>query len=434
MAELPPGFVLEGQPAPQPGLPPGFVLEQPEPFNILPLSEDQQGNVSFDSNAGLLGAAKRFFTLPGDVATGKIDPMSDEGIGRAAEFSMFASPLNPGIRAGDRAIPGVVKMLQRPDVKPPASKTLLKEGGKGLDEIRKMPVEYSVPAVQSVVQGIRSELFEAGLREQNAKTTHGLLKDFDAEGTVATAADLMAARQAFREASKAVGPDGKPTPDAVAASRVIAGLDRFLEEPGMDAILSGPAEGVSTALRRANANYAAGKRSEKLEDLGNNAERRGEAAHSGHNIDNSIRLRLASLLEKPAKHLKGFKQSEIDDLEVVSRGTVGRNSVRQVGKLLGGGGGLGQLMSGGAGAIAGGAAAGTVGGGIGAVALPALGISATALANALTKRALGKVNKATRKRSPLYEDMQHALPLEAITPEKRAALIRTLLLTGATQE
>lgn len=439
MPQLPPGFVLEGQPAP-PSLPQGFVLEKQEPWSgsILPFSGDEQGNWSFDSNAGIVGigksilsAAKGVATLPGDVFTGKTDPMSDEAIGRAADTAMFASPLNPAIRAGDMAIPGVAKMLRRPNVEPPSEEALLKAGGDGLNAIREMGVDYSVPAVQDAVRGIRAELYEKGLREQTAPTTHSLLKDFDADGTIATAADLMAARQAFRQAAKKVDENRKPTPDAVAAMRVIAGLDRFIKDPGMDGVLSGPAEAVSAALKRANANYAAGKRSGTITRPATNAERRAEASNSGFNIDNTIRQRIASLLENPKK-LAGFKKSEVDELEAVVSGNRTRNTSRWIGNYLGGGGGLGAMLTTGAGVAvgsgAGFAAGGAIGGPLGAVIPLATGVSAKALGNTLTKRAISNADKTLRKRSPLYEDMQQAMPLEAISPEKRAAIVRALLL------
>jgi hypothetical protein len=119
MAELPPGFVLD-QPASAPtagvatpGLPPGFILDAtpaPAPAQpaktpwkggILPISEGPDGKPQFDSNAGIFGIAKDIAksavsgaTLPGDVYAGKVDPMSDEGIGRSFELAQFASPLS----------------------------------------------------------------------------------------------------------------------------------------------------------------------------------------------------------------------------------------------------------------------------------------------------------------------------------------------------
>lgn len=83
-------------------------LTQPAPVSpdqsysssILPMSKDAQGNVSFDSNAGLLGALKRSFMLPGDVMAGEVDPMSQAGIGRAAEFAGVFSPMSPAAGTG----------------------------------------------------------------------------------------------------------------------------------------------------------------------------------------------------------------------------------------------------------------------------------------------------------------------------------------------
>lgn len=67
---------------------------------ILPFSKDAQGNVSFDSDAGLLGAVKRAVMLPGEVLRGELDPNSDEAIARAFEFSSIFSPMS---RAGGGA-------------------------------------------------------------------------------------------------------------------------------------------------------------------------------------------------------------------------------------------------------------------------------------------------------------------------------------------
>lgn len=116
MAELPPGFVLDTTPAPAAapppvaGLPEGFVLDQaPAPAQpkarwkggMLPISEGPDGKPQFDSNAGIFGIVKDIAksayggaTLPGDVYTGKVDPMSDEAIGRSFDLAQFATPLS----------------------------------------------------------------------------------------------------------------------------------------------------------------------------------------------------------------------------------------------------------------------------------------------------------------------------------------------------
>ncbi|XUY28559.1 hypothetical protein RMR21_015695 [Agrobacterium sp. rho-8.1] len=60
--------------------------------SLLPFSKDENGDVSFDTNAGLLGGFTRSFMTPGDAMAGKFDPMSEEGIGRAFEFATTFSP------------------------------------------------------------------------------------------------------------------------------------------------------------------------------------------------------------------------------------------------------------------------------------------------------------------------------------------------------
>lgn len=80
--------------------------------SILPFSKNANGRVSFDSNAGLLGAAKRAFMLPGEVMEGKVDPMSEEGIGRAFEFSSFATPARGNPIGGNPVSVGNSRLLR----------------------------------------------------------------------------------------------------------------------------------------------------------------------------------------------------------------------------------------------------------------------------------------------------------------------------------
>jgi hypothetical protein len=82
---------------------------------ILPISRDAEGNVSFDSNAGLLGAVKRAITLPGDVLAGEVDPTSDEGIGRAVEFGSVFLPASPAAGTG-KAITAIAAERAGPKV------------------------------------------------------------------------------------------------------------------------------------------------------------------------------------------------------------------------------------------------------------------------------------------------------------------------------
>lgn len=81
--------------------------------SFLPLSRDAEGNVSFDSNAGIVGPIKRAFMLPGDAMAGKVDPTSEEGINRAAEFATIFGPVSPAMGTG-KAIAANAPVVQRP--------------------------------------------------------------------------------------------------------------------------------------------------------------------------------------------------------------------------------------------------------------------------------------------------------------------------------
>lgn len=91
-----------------------YPVPQPQPAYsgaVLPFSRDVFGNTSFDSNAGLLGLAKRAFTAPGDATSGRL-PMTDASghtslaaIGRANDLAGLmtlgagATPAEAGISA-----------------------------------------------------------------------------------------------------------------------------------------------------------------------------------------------------------------------------------------------------------------------------------------------------------------------------------------------
>src|SRR5215831_8639597 len=64
--------------------------------------EDYQVNLPLIGKPSLIGMAKGLWnaatsaaTLPGDVYTGRVDPLSEEGIKRSAELATFATPVSP---------------------------------------------------------------------------------------------------------------------------------------------------------------------------------------------------------------------------------------------------------------------------------------------------------------------------------------------------
>ena len=142
---------------------PRSAAPQPHRYSILPISEDAQGNPHFDSNAGLLGAIKSALSLPGDVYTGKVDPLSDQGIDRAAGMAELVTPAN---NFGSTIAGGVRSVM--PAAAVPTADALRDAASAGYDQVRNMGVNYAPDAVGQMASGIQSDLNGDGILSQLA--------------------------------------------------------------------------------------------------------------------------------------------------------------------------------------------------------------------------------------------------------------------------
>lgn len=406
--------------------------------SILPISKTAAGDVQFDSNAGLLGTIKRALTLPGDVMSGEVqmtDPAtgrtSDEAIGRSLEMAATVSPVNPGVRAGDRAIPGALRATQKPKVPAPTAEDLLKAGGEGFDAMRATGAEYPPNAVKRMAETLMAKLNQDGFDDTTASRTFRTLGKLTnpPEGSTATIANLHSLRKTLGKIPNS--PDNAA--DYSAARTAISELDDFIrlagEKTPVDHPLAGPRVEASRQLSEANRNYAAGKRSDLITGIERASDLRAKAANSGQNSGNALRQRVASALLQPRK-ITGYSPEEVARLEGVVEGSRPANATRYIGNLLGGGGGLGQYLTGTLAAGGGVAATGSLPVGLTLGALPLVtGAVSKQTSNFLTRKALRNADEMIRMRSPLYERMLAETPEQVISPEKRAAIVRALLLS-----
>lgn len=406
------------------------TLAAPFSGKILPISRQEPGGpVSFDSNAGILGSVKRAFTLPHDVMAGDVDLNTDEGLGRVLEMATTFGPVNPAVRAGDRAIPGVLRATRKVPVPVPSAEKLKAVAGKQYNAVRDMGVDYSATAVRDTANALRQQLEQDGILKELAPKTFSILERLQnpPAGSVAPLAGIDAARKSLRLAAKDFA---NPT-EQLAAQRLIRGLDQFVESVPASSVVAGPAAAAARLNKEARGNYAASKRSDRLTGIEDKATRRAAASNSGRNIDNAIRQRAASVLDDPKKRA-GFSKAEIILIEKVANGSTGRNTLRYVGNLLGGGGGLGAALTGTIGGTVGGTLGGPPGLALG-LGIPAAGALAKTAGNKMTVGALRKADEATRKRSPLYSKARKKAPMTPISPERRAVIMRMLGLQELNQ-
>lgn len=399
---------------------------------LLPFSRDASGNLGFDSDAGILGmvksAGKALYsgaTLPSDVYAGRVDPRSDEAIGRAFELATAASPVNAAVRSGDRAIPGVARAMQPGQVAAPTREALEAATDAGYDAVRNSGVVYHGDAVGEMARAARAGLEKDGVLAELAPKSFAILEKLSnpPAGSTAPIQNLDAARRAFGHARK----DFTNPTEQMAAGRIVDALDGFVTKADPKSVMAGDAAGVAKTLTDARGNAAAGFRSDRLRGVEERADLKAAAANSGANGDNAIRTRVADVILNP-KQAQGFNEAELAAMRETAEGTRGRNVLRTFGNLAGGGGGLGAAVTGGMAGYAGGAFGPLVGAAIGG-GVPAAGYGAKTLATALTRRSLQGVDEMTRMRSPLAEQLLAGAPQTAIDPAKKAALLRGLMLS-----
>ena len=403
-----------------------------EPNRGLLTSRNRFGDVSFIPPAlqDLWGATETV----GGVLRGDIPAMvPDTGQGvtnpqvesAAKTIGAAALPINPAVRAGDLAIPGIARSaFRKPKV--PTQEQLYKTGGGQFNEAFGMGVDYDPNAIANFASQGRAHLDAQHFNAENAPNTFSILKSLEnPQGQFVPLSGFEHARRRLF--------DGATSKTDAKAGRIIAdAISRVTENPPAGVLsqgsMAGPA-GIERAaaagdiLKRARGNWAAMERSKELAGRAKSAERRAKASNSGLNIDNTLRQRVASLLDQIDKgQIKGFSAEEKRAMNEFAEGRAGRNSVRFLANWFGGGGGLGTFASTTAGV------GGLLAGHPAFLALPATGLGLKLTQNALGKSAMRKLDETVRQRSPLYSQTAPGPPLSA---EARAAALRALTMSDA---
>jgi hypothetical protein len=364
----------------------------------------------------------------------------------AAETALTMSPVNPAIRAGDKIIPGAAKAFQAEKAIVPTTEELAKAGGESISAAKGSGLELNPQVLSGYSKDLQQGLFDGSMfgktiHPVDAPATFAKLKEIEnvPPGSIVTAANLQSLRESLQATAQNFNPAAAK--DQLAATLAIKRLDSLLPSVAEKDILAGAPAATQNLFEAGRGNYAAGMRSNDITgvlDRANTgilerAETRAQAANSGRNIDNTIRSKVASVLEKP-KEISGLSDEELAALNSVVEGGAGRNTARYIANLMGGGGGVGQSGMAAIGAGLGGAGGGIPGAIVGGVIPAVVGSGAKAIANALAKRDLRAVDELLRKRSPLFEERLANAEMKPASAESRAAAARFIAQALLAQE
>jgi hypothetical protein len=416
MSDLPPGFVLDTQPTKPGDLPAGFVMDNaPASFNdrfaavsdrkaFDAVNSSQQKKPFGLADTWPVQAAKAIYnavTLPGDVYQGNVPVVGADGhtnpevIDRAADLAQTINPVATlrGTGAGIARAAG----LGKPQALTTPTVAELKTAAKaGYESPAVKSLEVKPQALADFVTGLKSRINEMGLDDTLAPKTFTILGNVEKvpPSALMTGQNLRTLQKTLGKASMAADPQ-----ERLAATKALIELNKHLENFPSAGVLKGSADDFASVVRRANANYSAAKTAEGLDKKLVSAQLRADSSNSGMNTANAIRQNLRQVITKP-KEARGLTQSELDTAKGIVEGGRLDNTVRGVGNLLSGGGGLGAALTAAIGGAAGGAAAGPVGGAIGA-SLPLAGYAFKALSNRMTVRQAQNLEQAIRSRAPL---------------------------------
>jgi len=254
-----------------------------------------------------------------------------------------------------------------------------------------------------------------------APGVYGLLErrgqELAARGTPITPNDLDILRQQLRAFGQ--GPEG------AAGARAAALLDQYMYNPPAGAITRMGAPGVMDFVRAnleaARGDYRAGKTAATVEQEIDRRALKTAKANSALNLDNTTRAGLEQLIDPKfvKSRLPGATYDEQQAIRKVVEGDATTNRLRYWSNRLGGGGGLGGTLLGGAGGYGLGhmlsawgvdpISAGAIGGALGFV-QPKIGEALRVAGNERTVKAAQDVVDEIRRNSPLYKTREAVSP------------------------
>jgi len=323
----------------------------------------------------------------------------------------------PYARAGTAIVAGGLGALRRtPQQAAPALEDIQNARNADYAAAHDLGIAVTPAALQREAGAIRADLVNQGVTGRTAQKTTAILDEMSSRQGAQSLADIDNYRKELGVIGRgANSADPLVRTDAMAARTVIRGIDDFLPRlaPADLASEQGNLARAVPLLQSARANAATAFKLQDLDRAAYRADLNAAAANSGANYENSLRQQLKQVLLRN----QGLTADERGALERIVRGEGLRNAVRATGNLLGGGGGLGGLVTGSIGAHF----AGPLG-----LAAPFVGAAMKKAGNAITDRAFNRVVNQIASNSPLGQAYPRTLPAPTLNP--RIAVLMTAIL------
>jgi len=370
---------------------------QPYQGGVLPFSKDETGNVTFDPNAGLLGAAKKPFDWAYDVRTGKIpaDPRNPDYVGGAANAALTYGPGAVASRVG------------RGGIQAPSGEALDTASAAGFNAYRNSGQMYGGDQYRTMLQDAAQNLLRQGFHDvpESAALQHRIIQqelDRVRNAPFVTSQDVDALRVQLSG-------QGLRGPSAAANQNLRNDVFGFVEQ-NLPPNAPESVRGAVGNYRQARHSEAVTGKDEATSEL-NISKGRGPELSAEQQRGNIARL--VNKIAAGKGEGRGFSDVEENILRSANRATPGIDRAQRIGDALspkiGGGGILGGLGAAGT-AIATGHP--TLAAGLAAAAAvpAAAGAAARSYANRGARNIAAEADNAIRLQSPLAQQTLDTLP------------------------
>lgn len=291
---------------------------------------------------GTIDAGVDAFNLPGDVLTGKVDPMSDEAIARSAgAAALVTMPGTAGVaqKAGARLAPEIATAAK--ELAPAAAEAAVPMTVKGAQAASKAgykAVEKSGAVVGQDALNILAHDFRQFAADEGLVLPSGkMVSDFPKVRTGLDAVEefaqaplnmksAMTLQRQLRRAAKSTDPE-----EARLGAVMLDKFEDYMTALPDNAFVGGNGPQAVKAWGQAKSDWATFRKGQTLDDAITTAHRKA-AKFGGSGFENALRNEFDKLAGNERK-MRFFTKEERDLITAVAQGTPIANALRQAGKF-----------------------------------------------------------------------------------------------------